>query len=67
MDYPQLKRTEIEINVLQGKLGLLRAELKRCQNDVDYYDIKEELEQLETRIDAMQRKYIKGKEAINAV
>lgn len=63
MNFNQTKRIEHDINAMQAKLGLLRAELKRCQDSVHYEELKEEIGSLEYTIDQMQVKYTRGKEA----
>jgi predicted nucleic acid-binding Zn-ribbon protein len=65
MDYVQLKKIENNINVLQAKLGLLRAELKKLQNQLDYQGVNDDIMALSAEIDMMQSKYINGKEALN--
>lgn len=63
MNYNQTKRIEHDINAMQAKLGLLRAELKRCQDNIHFEELKEEINRIEYDIDEMQKKYTKGKEA----
>ncbi len=65
MDYIELKKIENNINVLQAKLGLLRAELKKRQNKLNYNEVNEDILSITAELDLMQNKYINGKEAIN--
>lgn len=65
MDYIELKKIENNINVLQAKLGLLRAELKKRQNKLNYNEVNEDILSITAELDIMQNKYINGKEAIN--
>ena len=65
MDYIELKKIENDINVLQAKLGLLRAELKKRQNRISYQQINEDVLSITAELDLMQNKYIKGKEAVD--
>jgi predicted nucleic acid-binding Zn-ribbon protein len=62
MNYNQTKKLEHDINAMQAKLGLLRAELKRCSDSINYEDIKAEIETLESDIDLMQTRFIKERE-----
>jgi len=64
MEYIELKRIENNINVLQAKLGLLRAELKKRQNRLNYQEVNEDIIALTAELDMMQNKYIRGKEAM---
>ena len=65
MDYVELKKIENNINVLQAKLGLLRAELKKRQNRLNYQQVNDDILSITAELDLMQNKYIKGKEAID--
>lgn len=65
MTYEELKKQEHNIAAVQAKLGVLRAELKREQGAIDGKEITEDIENLEREVDDLQRKYIRGKEAVN--
>jgi peptidoglycan hydrolase CwlO-like protein len=65
MNHNELKRLENNINAVQAKLGVLRAEAKRHQNSIDGERAKQEIEKLEVRVDDLQREFTLRKEVIN--
>lgn len=53
-----------EISTLQSKLGLLRNEIHRTKDPIDEVSMKRDLEEIENKIDNLQRMYQRSK-AVN--
>jgi predicted nucleic acid-binding Zn-ribbon protein len=65
MNHTYLKQLENNINALQAKLGLLRAEAKRNANTIDGEKAIDQIKDLEAQVDKLQDEYTKGKGVIN--
>lgn len=65
MNHDELKDTENNINAIQAKLGLLRAEAKRHKGTIKYTEIQNDIADLESQVDQLQAKYIKTKREVN--
>ena len=67
MEFSAFKKIENRINVLQNKMSLFRAQLKECATETDERDIKNEMNQLELKLEHLHNKFTKGKAAINGL